>query len=123
VDAVAGYDAALPVLCQPGSMLAIVASGAGLTVVGEGFADRGYRADGTLVPRSSPGALVRDPAAVAARATRMAVSKTVVAVDGALVPAEVRSICVHGDTPGAVEMAGLVRTALLGASLDVQAFA
>jgi 5-oxoprolinase (ATP-hydrolysing) subunit A len=123
VNAVADYDASLPVLCQPGSMLASVAADAGLTVVGEGFADRGYRADGTLMPRSSPDALVHDPAAVAERATRMAVEKTVVAVDGTVVPAEVRSICVHGDTPGAVEMAGRVRAALLEAALDVQAFA
>ena len=50
--------ASLPVLCQPGSVLARMAAAAGLTVVGEGFADRGYRADGTLVPRSAPGALV-----------------------------------------------------------------
>jgi 5-oxoprolinase (ATP-hydrolysing) subunit A len=122
VNAVTEYDSGLPVLCQPGSMLAAVALGAGLTVVGEGFADRGYRADGTLVPRSAREALVHNPVAVAERATRMAVEKTIVAVDGTVVPAEVRSICVHGDTPGAVEMAGRVRAALLEASLEVQAF-
>jgi UPF0271 protein len=122
VNAVADYDPGLPVLCQSGSMLASVASDAGLTVVGEGFADRGYRADGTLVPRSARGALVHDPDAVAARATRMAVEKTVVAVDGALVATEVRSICVHGDTPGAVDLAARVRDALLDAALEVRAF-
>ncbi|HEV7962850.1 MAG TPA: 5-oxoprolinase subunit PxpA, partial [Actinoplanes sp.] len=101
VNAVADYDAGLPILCQPGSVLADVAEGAGLSVVGEGFADRGYRADGTLVPRSSPDALVHEPSAVADRAVRMAVEGIVVAVDGSLVPCAVSSICVHGDTPGA----------------------
>jgi 5-oxoprolinase (ATP-hydrolysing) subunit A len=122
VNAVADYDPGLPVLCQPGSMLASVASSAGLTVVGEGFADRGYRADGTLVPRSARGALVHDSDVVAKRATRMAVEKTVVAVTGAVVPTEIRSICVHGDTPGAVDLAARVRGALLDASLEVRAF-
>ena len=123
VNAVADYDAGLPILCQPGSVLAAVAEGAGLTVVGEGFADRGYRADGTLVPRSSPGALVHDPSAVADRAVRMAVEGVVVAVDGSLVPCAVSSICVHGDTPGAVNLAVRVRAALHSAGLALTPFA
>ena len=123
VNAVADYDAGLPILCQPGSVLAAVAEGAGLTVIGEGFADRGYRADGTLVPRSSPGALVHEPSAVADRAVRMAVEGVVVAVDGALVPCAVSSICVHGDTPGAVNLAVRVRAALHSAGLTLTPFA
>ncbi len=123
VDAVRDYDPALPVLCQPGSTLDRLAAGAGLTVVGEGFADRGYRADGTLVPRSAPDALVHDPEAVAGRAVRMAVRRDVVAVDGSVVPAPVRSICVHGDTPGAVELARRVRAAMASAGVDVRPFA
>jgi UPF0271 protein len=123
VVAVASYDAALPVLCQPGSVLAGAASAAGLTVVGEGFADRNYRADGTLVPRSASNAVVHDASLVAARATRMAVEGTVVAIDGTAVPCAVRSICVHGDTPGAVELATRVRGALNGAGVTLSAFA
>jgi UPF0271 protein len=123
VNAVADYDAGLPILCQPGSILAAVAEGVGLTVVGEGFADRGYRADGTLVPRSSPDALVHEPAAVAGRAVRMAVEGIVVAVDGSLVPCAVSSICVHGDTPGAVNLAVRVRAALHSAGLTLTPFA
>src|SRR3954468_13745029 len=73
VAAVSEYDRALPVLCQPGSVLARLAADAGLTVVGEGFADRGHRSDGTLLPRSDPGALVDSASAVAQRAVRMAV--------------------------------------------------
>src|SRR3954471_2468209 len=86
VAAVTAYDARLPVLCQPGSVLASAAADAGLTVVGEGFADRGYRADGTLVPRSAAGALVHEPAAVVERAVRMATAGEVMAVDGTVVP-------------------------------------
>jgi 5-oxoprolinase (ATP-hydrolysing) subunit A len=122
VAAVSDFDPALPVLCQPGSVLATAAAAAGLTVIGEGFADRDYRADGTLVPRSSPGALVHDPDLVGARAVRMAVDGTVVAIDGTVVPSPVRSVCLHGDTPGAVELARRVRAAMTAARLDVLPF-
>lgn len=122
VAAVVGYDRALPVLCQPGSVLARVASEAGVAVVGEGFADRGYRADGTLVPRSEPGALIHEPEAVVARAVRMAVDGEVSTAEGGAVPCRVASICVHGDTPGAVTLAGRVRTGLEAARLQVTAF-
>jgi len=123
VAAVAGYDRALPVLCQPGSVLGRAAEAAGLTVVGEGFADRGYRADGTLVPRSGVGALIHEPEAVVARAVRMAVDGEVTTADGEVVPCRVASICVHGDTPGAVTLAGRVRAGLDSAGLRVTAFA
>ncbi|GAA4677337.1 LamB/YcsF family protein [Phytohabitans rumicis] len=112
VAAVVDYDRTLPVLCLPGSVLAQLATGAGLRTVGEGFADRGYQASGLLVPRSSPGALVKSPDEVAERVVRMAVDGTVVAVDGTVVRLPVESICVHGDTPGAVELARGVRAAL-----------
>jgi 5-oxoprolinase (ATP-hydrolysing) subunit A len=117
--AVRAYDAGLPVLCQPRSVLA---RQPGLTVVGEGFADRGYRADGTLVPRSAGGAVIHDPDAVVARAVRMAVEGVVEAADGATVPCRVASVCVHGDTPGAVDLAARVRAGLRDAGLDVAAF-
>ncbi len=123
VAAVRDYDAALPVLCQPGSVLAAAATDAGLTVVAEGFADRGYRADGTLTPRSSPGAVLHDPDAVVAQVLRMATERDVIAVDGTVVPCPVASVCVHGDTPGAVEMARRVRAALTAAGLPVEPFA
>src|SRR4051794_23649910 len=70
VAAVVAYGSGLPVLCQPGSVLARAAQQAGLEVVGEGFADRAYREQGTLVPRSQPGAVLHDPDAVVARAVR-----------------------------------------------------
>jgi UPF0271 protein len=123
VAAVAGYDRALPVLCQPGSELARAAGNAGLTVVGEGFADRGYQADGRLVPRTREGALIHEPEAVVARAVRMAVDGEVESAEGAVVPCRVASICVHGDTPGAVTLAGRVRAGLDAAGLRLAAFA
>jgi UPF0271 protein len=122
VAAVLAYDPALPVLCQPGSVLARVAIEAGVTVVGEGFADRGYRADGTLMPRSLPGAVLHDPDEVVARAVRMAVEQVVETADGELVPTPVASICVHGDTPGAVGLASRVRAGLAGTGLAVESF-
>jgi UPF0271 protein len=112
VTAVVDYDRSLPVLCQPGSVLFRMAADSGLRVVAEGFADRGYRADGTLVPRSAPGAVLHDADEVVARSVRMATSREVVAVDGTVVPCEVASICLHGDTPGAVDLARRVRAAL-----------
>ncbi|TKJ19004.1 5-oxoprolinase subunit PxpA [Blastococcus sp. CCUG 61487] len=112
VDAVVAYDPGLPVLGLPGSALLRTAEAAGLRPIAEGFADRQYTPDGHLVPRGGPGALLLDPAVVADRAVRMAVEGTVVAVDGSTVPARVESICVHGDTPGAVDLARAVRTAL-----------
>jgi UPF0271 protein len=123
VAAVTAYDAGLPVLGLPGSVLLRAAEAAGLRTVTEGFADRGYTPEGTLVSRRSPGALVHDPAAVAERAVRMAAEGTVVAVDGSTVPVVVESVCVHGDTPGAVELARGVRAALTGAGLRVAPFA
>lgn len=122
VAAILAYDAGLPVLCQPGSVLAVSAVEAGLTVVGEGFADRGYLPDGRLVPRSRPDALVHEPDAVVNRVVRMAVDGEVIAVDGTVVACPVRSICVHGDTPGAVELARAVRAGL-AARLAVRPFA
>jgi len=120
VEAVIAYDRGLPVLCQPGSVLARVADAAGLTVVGEGFADRGYRPDGTLAPRSAPGAVIHEPEAVVARAVRMAVDATVETADGATIPCRVDSICVHGDTPGAVDLATRVRDALRLTGMSVK---
>jgi UPF0271 protein len=123
VDAVVGYDRRLPVLGLPGSELLRSAEAAGMRPVAEGFADRGYTPGGSLVPRREPGALVEDPALVAERAVRMATDGVVVAVDGTRLLMPVESICVHGDTPGAVAMAGAVRDALQAAGVALASFA
>lgn len=122
VAAVSGYDHELPLLCSPGSVLAQLAVGAGLRVVAEGFADRNYLPNGQLVPRTAANALVTDPDEVATRAVRMAAERTVVAVDGSAVPVQVESICLHGDSPGAVRSAELVRAALIDAGIRLTPF-
>lgn len=117
------YDPSMAVLGAPGSTLLAVADTLGMEPVGEAFADRGYLANGRLVPRTEPGAVISDPAAVAARAVSIAVDHQVMAVDGSMVAVRARSICIHGDTPGAVAMAGAVRAALEAASIGLHSFA
>ncbi|SFF36618.1 LamB/YcsF family protein [Blastococcus tunisiensis] len=122
VDAVLAFDRRLPLLGLPGSALLRSAEAAGLRPVPEGFADRGYTPGGRLVPRRSPGALVEEPATVAARAVRMAADGVVEAVDGTALLMPVESICVHGDTPGAAAIARAVRAALTGAGIALRPF-
>jgi 5-oxoprolinase (ATP-hydrolysing) subunit A len=123
VEAVRRYDPALPLLTLPGSAVMDAAREAGVPVVAEGFADRAYTADGRLVSRREPGAVLHDPERVAARALVMATEHRVEAVDGTQVAVEVRSLCVHGDTPGAVDLARQVRAALEQAGVTLEPFA
>jgi UPF0271 protein len=101
-------SAGLPVLGLPGSALLRLAREAGRTVVPEGFPDRGYTAAGRLLPRDEPGALVHRADEVAANAVALARAGTV------------RTVCVHGDSPGAVRTAHAVRHALVGAGYEVR---
>ncbi|MFJ6215921.1 LamB/YcsF family protein [Streptomyces sp. NPDC092296] len=112
----------LPVLGLPGSELLRAAEAAGLPVVAEAFADRAYTAAGTLVSRREPGAVVHDPEAVLARAVGMARDGRVTALTGETVAVRARSLCVHGDTPGAAALAGRLREALGAAGVGVAAF-
>jgi UPF0271 protein len=121
--AIAAFDTSLAVLGPPGSALLDAAAAAGLRPVREGFPDRAYHADGRLVSRGVAGALVTDPGRVAERAVRMATEGTIDAVDGARVALAVDSLCIHGDSPGAVAVAVAVRSALLAAGCEVRAFA
>lgn len=123
VEAVQAVDPRLTLLGMPGSAVLALAVAAGLRTVDEAFVDRGYRADGTLVPRGEAGALVTDPQVAAERAVRMAVEGVVLAVDGTPVPLRPASLCVHSDTPGAVRLAGAVRRALGEAGVTVRPFA
>jgi UPF0271 protein len=121
VAAVRDVDASLRLFVLAGSHLAHIAQDAGLHAVAEGFADRGYRADGSLVPRDQPGALVTDPGAAAARGVSLARDGVILAVDGTPVVLRVESLCVHGDTPGALAIARAVRGALEGAGITLSA--
>jgi UPF0271 protein len=116
------YDPSMAVLGAPGSVLLAVADALGMEPVAEAFADRAYRSDGTLVPRTEPGAVISDPATVAARAVAIATEHRVSAIDGSAVAVEARSICIHGDTPGAVDLARAVRAGLEMASVGVHPF-
>jgi UPF0271 protein len=87
----------------------------------EGFADRAYEPDGSLTPRSRPGAVIHDPAAVVDRAVRMAREGTVTATNGAEVRVHVDTICTHGDTPGSADLTRRLREALEGAGIRVEA--
>ncbi len=123
VDAVRSYDAGLPLVGLPGSVLLDRAEHAGLRTVREAFADRAYTPQGTLVSRRQPGAVLSDPAEVGRRVVQMVTEGQVTAVDGSRVPVQVDSVCVHGDSPGAVAMAEQVRAALADAGVGLQAFA
>jgi len=104
-----------------GGEIARAAAAAGMPFVREAFLDRGYRADGSLVPRGEPGALLADPDVVAARAVALVADGTVEVVGGARIRTDAASLCVHGDSPGAVAMARAVRDALDAAGIRVQA--
>ena len=116
------YDPAMAVLGAPGSPLLAFADALGMETVTEAFADRAYLADGRLVPRTDPGAVLTDPAIVAARAVSIATEHQVRAIDGSLVAVHARSICIHGDTPGAVALAQAVRAGLEMASVGIHSF-
>ena len=122
VEAVRQFDASLAVLGLPGSRWLALAEEAGLETVREAFADRAYTPEGTLVSRREPGAVLSDPAVVAERAVRFATEGTVVAVDGSVVDARARSICVHSDTPGALDLVRAVRAGLVAAGVRVASF-
>jgi 5-oxoprolinase (ATP-hydrolysing) subunit A len=123
VAAVRDYDPGLAVLGLPGSEFLRAAGRAGLRTVREFFVDRGYTPEATLVPRSREGALLHDAEEVTERVLRLVSDGVVVAVDGSTVPVEAESLCVHGDSPGAVEMAGAVRAGLERAGVVLTAFA
>jgi UPF0271 protein len=121
--ATAAFDPGLILFGLPGSELLKAGRAAGLRVAAEAFADRAYEADGSLVSRKEPGAVIHDAATVVSRAVRMVVNKAATAVDGSTVPLDVETICVHGDTPGAAELAARLRAGLEAAGVAVKAIA
>ncbi len=123
VSAIVSYNPALPLLTLPGSATEAAAVEVRLPVVTEAFADRGYRDDGSLVPRGQPGAVLADPDQVAARVAAMVTRGSVETVSGGQLQLSPRSVCVHGDTPGAAALAAAVRAALEQAGVILAAFA
>ncbi|MGI8882390.1 MAG: LamB/YcsF family protein [Jatrophihabitans sp.] len=122
VAAVAAYDRTLPILGLPDSVLLGHAAEAGLPTVAEAFVDRGYTPDGHLVDRRDAGALLSDVAEIARRSVEMVIAGTVTAVDGSVVTLAAQSLCVHGDTPSAVQIATAVSAALAEAGVTVVPF-
>jgi UPF0271 protein len=122
-EGVRRYSPDLPVLGLPGSELLAAAKAAGLPAVAEAFADRAYTPEGHLVSRRQPGSVLHDVDTIVARCVRMATEGVVTAIDGSDVAVRARSLCVHGDTPGAVAIARAVLAALAGAGVTLAPFA
>lgn len=121
--AIRAVDPGLTSLCLAGSAGADATAATGLRVAAEVFADRAYRPDGTLVPRTEPGAVIHDPQAVTGRSLRMLADGAITATDGSRRPVQIDSICLHGDTPGAVALARALKTGLIGAGWRIAPFA
>ena len=122
ISAIRAIDPGLWLVGLAGSPLLEWARTSGLRTVAEAFADRAYRADGSLVSRREKGAVLHDPEEVAARMLRLATEGVVTAIDGSSVRVQAESVCVHGDSPGAVEMARQVRALLERSGVRVQSF-
>jgi UPF0271 protein len=118
--AVKACDPSLIMFGLPQSPLVAAAAAAGLRAAAEGFADRSYEPDGSLTPRSRPGAVIHDAASVVERAVRMVRDGVVLTADGKEIPLAVETICVHGDTPGAAELTRRIRAGLEAAGIQVK---
>ncbi|MEN2397962.1 LamB/YcsF family protein [Pseudomonas halotolerans] len=123
IDAIRAVDPTLILVALAGSSLIELARNEGLQCVAEAFADRAYTPQGTLVSRREPGAVLHDPKLVAQRMLRLVEDGTVEAIDGSLTRIQADSICVHGDSPAAVEMARELRRVLEQAHMSLLPFA
>lgn len=112
-------DPAMAVLALDNSQQVRAARAVGLPLIREAYADRAYTPEGLLVARSEEGAVIHDPEAVIERCLRLAKAGEIVAVDGTVIKSAARSICLHGDTPGAVDLAREVRQALEGEGISI----
>ena len=123
---IAGIKAVAPDLVLmglAGAPILAQARAEGLAVVAEAFADRAYRPDGQLLSRREAGAVLHDPAEIAARMLRLVQTGRIAAVDGSDLVLAVGSICVHGDSPGAVAISAQIRAELTGAGVTIAPFA
>jgi UPF0271 protein len=117
--AVKAVDARLILIAGTGSPLVAAAEAAGLRFAAEGFPDRAYNDDGTLVARKEPGAVVHDPAVAAEQACRMALDGQIRTRSGKLLDRPVQTLCIHGDEPTAAAVAGAVRDALVARGVRI----
>ncbi|WP_027014156.1 LamB/YcsF family protein [Comamonas composti] len=122
ISAIKAVDSSLVLMALAGSSIIGWARDAGLSVVAEAFADRAYQPSGALVSRREPGAVLHDPQLIASRMLRLAREGVIEAVDGSLVAIEAGSICVHGDSPGAVAIARQLRASFEQQGLAIASF-
>lgn len=114
LDAVEIFDPGMRLMLQPGTDMAAAAQERGLSIIREGYIDRAYTDDGLLVPRGQPGAVITDPEQAAARAVRLATEGRIESINGRVLDVVVDSLCIHSDSPGALEQASAVAEALSG---------
>jgi UPF0271 protein len=119
VAGVTAFDPWLLLFAMPGSELHRAADRAGVVVAREAFADRAYNADGSLVNRRLPGAMITDPALAAERMVRLVTEGKLTAIDGSEIALEADTICTHSDTVGAVAIVAAVRAALIAAGVSI----
>jgi len=122
ITAIRAIDPSLVLVALAGSPLVEQARSAGLKVVSEAFADRAYNSDGSLVSRREKGAVLHDPDLIAERMVRLVQEGVVEAIDGTLTRIDAQTICVHGDSPGAVAMAQRLRAVLQQSGLGISSF-
>jgi UPF0271 protein len=121
IGGVRAFDPQLRLVGRAGSAMAQAAAALDHPFSAEAFADRRYRADGSLVPRSEPGAVLTDPAEVAAQVRRLVTDGEVVSGDGTRVPVTFETLCLHGDTPGAAALGVRIRQELDALGVSVSA--
>lgn len=122
IEAIAALDPALAVLAISGTQTEHAARAASHPVFSEVFADRGYLASGQLVPRGQTGAMIHDADFAADRLLQLLETGHMPVIDGDPIPLQAHSICVHGDSRGAVAMASRIRDRLSGQGIDIKGF-
>lgn len=122
IDAILAYDSSLVLVALAGSPLIEFARKQGLRVVSEAFADRAYHRDGTLVSRRQEGAVLHDVEMIAERVLDMIKKKGVMSIEGEFTPLKADTICLHGDSLGALQMAKVIRQTLVDHQIAIHSF-
>jgi UPF0271 protein len=122
IDGIRAVDPSLVLMGLANAPILDLARAAGLSVVAEAFADRAYTPKGELVSRREPGAVLHDEAKIAGRMVQLAREGTLEAIDGSVIRIEAQSICVHGDSPGAVAIARAIRQRFEAEGIAIRSF-
>lgn len=122
IEGIKNFGADLPVMLLPGGVAVREAESVGLRVIREAFADRNYNPDGTLVSRREANAVLSDPHQVSDRVIEIARTGSLTAVDGTRLEVDAESVCIHGDSPGSVNLARSIVTSLTEADVEIRSF-